>query len=174
MYLLCLDPLWPSSGSWKCSCKCRRSGFENKIIQFTSHRRRQHVKREHRVLEKTSRAGPGSKPTKTFHRLKVLQPLCRCFFLTGLHQGCQMVCFQTKNPNLGKFWRVLLWKILVCFMTIWSILRPLELFDGHLVYLMVFWYILPRFGIFVPRKIWQPRPSQFVSYSDVKDCLLKM
>jgi hypothetical protein len=19
-------------------------------------------------------------------------------------QGCQMVCFQTKNPNLGKFW----------------------------------------------------------------------
>jgi hypothetical protein len=22
-------------------------------------------------------------------------------------QGCQMVCFQTKNPNLGKFWRVL-------------------------------------------------------------------
>jgi hypothetical protein len=23
-------------------------------------------------------------------------------------QGCQMVCFQTKNPNLGKFWKVLL------------------------------------------------------------------
>jgi hypothetical protein len=22
------------------------------------------------------------------------------------NQGCQMVCFQTKNPNLGKFWRV--------------------------------------------------------------------
>jgi hypothetical protein len=20
--------------------------------------------------------------------------------------GCQMVCFQTKNPNLGKIWRV--------------------------------------------------------------------
>jgi hypothetical protein len=40
------------------------------------------------------------------------------------HQGCQMVCFQTKNPNLGKFWRVLQWKILVYFMTIWSILRP--------------------------------------------------
>jgi hypothetical protein len=30
-------------------------------------------------------------------------------------QGCQMVCFQTKNPYLGKFWRVLLenfWYIL--------------------------------------------------------------
>jgi hypothetical protein len=32
--------------------------------------------------------------------------------------GCKMVCFQTKNPNLGKFWRALQWKILVYFMTI--------------------------------------------------------
>jgi hypothetical protein len=31
-----------------------------------------------------------------------------------------MVRFHTKNPNLGKFWSVLLWKILVYFMTIWS------------------------------------------------------
>jgi hypothetical protein len=23
------------------------------------------------------------------------------------HKGCQMVYFQTKNPNLGKFWRAL-------------------------------------------------------------------
>jgi hypothetical protein len=70
-------------------------------------------------------------------------------------QGWQMVCFQTKHPNLGKFWRVLLWKILVYFMTIWSILRPLEIF-------MAFGYILLEFGIFFPfwnfgpRKIWQP------------------
>jgi hypothetical protein len=26
-------------------------------------------------------------------------------FLHNCVQGCQMVCFQTKNPNLGKFWR---------------------------------------------------------------------
>jgi hypothetical protein len=39
-------------------------------------------------------------------------------------QGCQTVCFQTKNPNLGKFWRVLLWKILVYFL-------PFGLFYGH-------------------------------------------
>jgi hypothetical protein len=58
-----------------------------------------------------------------------------------------MVCFQTKNPNLGKFCRVLQWKILVYFMTIWSILRPLEIFYGHLVYFVVIWYIFPRFGI---------------------------
>jgi hypothetical protein len=37
-------------------------------------------------------------------------------------QGCQMVCFQTKNPNLGKFWRALEWKMLKYFMAIWNIL----------------------------------------------------
>jgi hypothetical protein len=71
-------------------------------------------------------------------------------------QGCQMVCFQTKNPNLGKFWRVLQWKIFVYFMTIWSILRPLKVFYGHLVYFVVIWYISPRFWYIVPRKIFQP------------------
>jgi hypothetical protein len=35
------------------------------------------------------------------------------------HQGCQMVYFQTKNPNWGKLWRVLQWKLLVYFPTIW-------------------------------------------------------
>jgi hypothetical protein len=39
-----------------------------------------------------------------------------------LEQGCQMVYFQTKNPNLGKFWRALELKMLVYFMTIWNIL----------------------------------------------------
>jgi hypothetical protein len=29
----------------------------------------------------------------------------------GFEQGCQMVYFQTKNPNLGKFGRVLKWKM---------------------------------------------------------------
>jgi hypothetical protein len=48
-----------------------------------------------------------------------------------VHQGCQMAYFQTKNPTLGKFWRVLQWKMLVyftaiwyIFTAIWSILRP--------------------------------------------------
>jgi hypothetical protein len=26
-------------------------------------------------------------------------------------QGCQTVYFKTKNRNIGKFWRVLQWKI---------------------------------------------------------------
>jgi hypothetical protein len=55
----------------------------------------------------------------------------------GHDQGCQMVCFQTKNTNLGQFWRVLQWKMLVYFMAIWYILWP-------------FWYSLWLFGIFFP------------------------
>jgi hypothetical protein len=70
-----------------------------------------------------------------------------------------MVCFQTKNPNLGKFWRVLLWKILVHLMTLLSILRPLEIFYGHLVYFVVIWYIFPRFGILDQQKSGNPGPD---------------
>jgi hypothetical protein len=36
-------------------------------------------------------------------------------------------------------------------MTIWSLLLPLEIFYGHLVYFMVIWYIFPRF-VFCTKK----------------------
>jgi hypothetical protein len=54
-------------------------------------------------------------------------------------RSCQMAYFKIKNPNLGKFRRVLEWKMLVYFMAIWSSLRPhiLWLFGiiyGYLVY----------------------------------------
>jgi hypothetical protein len=41
-------------------------------------------------------------------------------FFTGcnVHQGCQMVSFQTKNPNLGTLWRTLEWKVCYIF---WSL-----------------------------------------------------
>jgi hypothetical protein len=45
-----------------------------------------------------------------------------------------MVYFQTKNPNLGKLWRVLQWKMLAYFMAIWYNLRPFVIFCGNLVY----------------------------------------
>jgi hypothetical protein len=67
-----------------------------------------------------------------------------CSQLSGAKQGCQMVYFQTKNPNLGKFWRVLQWKMLVYqdhlehFPAIWYI------------YFMALWYMLWSFGIFSP------------------------
>jgi hypothetical protein len=57
--------------------------------------------------------------------------------------------FKTKNPNLGKLWSVLQWKMLVYFMAIWSILHPLGILCGHFVYFVVIWYI---FGIFF--KFW--------------------
>jgi hypothetical protein len=50
------------------------------------------------------------------------------------HQGCQMVYFQTKNPNLGKFWSVLQWKMLVDFVAVRSILWQFGIFCGRLVY----------------------------------------
>jgi hypothetical protein len=54
-----------------------------------------------------------------------------------------MAYFQTKNTNLGKFWRVLQWKMVVYFMGIWSILLPFGLFRGHLVQYIAIWYIFP-------------------------------
>jgi hypothetical protein len=58
------------------------------------------------------------------------------FCRTCGEQGCQMTCFQTKNPNLGKFWRDLQWTILVYFMAIWSILQLFSIF-------VEIWYIFP-------------------------------
>jgi hypothetical protein len=69
------------------------------------------------------------------------------------NQGCQMVCFQTKNPNLGKFWRALQWNILVCFTVIWHILWPF----GNVV---VIWYIFPRFGTVRQEKSGNPGLGQ--------------
>jgi hypothetical protein len=45
-----------------------------------------------------------------------------------------MVCFQTKNPNLGKFWRALDWKLLIYFMAIWNILWRFGIFYDHFVH----------------------------------------
>jgi hypothetical protein len=68
-----------------------------------------------------------------------------------------MAYFQTKNTTLGKFWRVLQWKMLGHFIAIWStyltviwyIMRLFGIFHGKLLYFFPFWYV-------VPRKIWQP------------------
>jgi hypothetical protein len=38
-----------------------------------------------------------------------------------------MAYFQTKNPDLGKFWRVLQRKMLVYFTAIWSIVCSLDI-----------------------------------------------
>jgi hypothetical protein len=59
--------------------------------------------------------------------------------------------FKPKIP----FMRVLQWQILVYFMTIWSILRPLEIIYGRLVYFMSFGHFSP-FWYFVPKKYCNP------------------
>jgi hypothetical protein len=68
-----------------------------------------------------------------------------------VHQGCQMVYFQTKIQILGKFLRVPNGKVLVHFTALWSVLRPFGIFWviwyilGHLVY---FWSdIFSHFGM---------------------------
>jgi hypothetical protein len=81
-------------------------------------------------------------------------------------QGCQMSYFQTKNPDLGKFWRVLQWKVLV-YMSIWYISCLFGISCGQRVYFMVVWYICsPFWYVVVPWKIWQPcwaTPPGFIS-----------
>jgi hypothetical protein len=67
-----------------------------------------------------------------------------------------MVYFQTKNRNLGTFWRVLQWKMLVYFMDIWSILLQFDKVYVHLVYFVLILYIFPMVWYIVPRKIRQP------------------
>jgi hypothetical protein len=57
---------------------------------------------------------------------------------------------------LGKFWRVLQWKVLVYFMDTWSILRYLVIFYGHLVYFVVIYYIFSHFGILYQEKSGNP------------------
>jgi hypothetical protein len=68
-----------------------------------------------------------------------------------------MVHFQTKISDLGKIGRALECKMWLHFRIFWNIFRsfgmpnlwPFDKVCGHLVY-------LSRFGMFVPRKIWQP------------------
>jgi hypothetical protein len=59
-------------------------------------------------------------------------------YLGGLpKQGCQMVFFLTKNPNFGKFWIILQWKMLVNFTTVRSILLPFCILYGNFVYFVM-------------------------------------
>jgi hypothetical protein len=74
-----------------------------------------------------------------------------------------MVCFQIKNPNLGKFGMVLQWKMLVYLMETWSFLRSFVIFYGHLVQFVVIWHIFPHFGILYQEKSGNPVDSEVTS-----------
>jgi hypothetical protein len=47
--------------------------------------------------------------------------------------------FKTENPNLGKFWTALDWKILMYFITIWNILQTFMIFYDHLEDFVFIW-----------------------------------
>jgi hypothetical protein len=69
-----------------------------------------------------------------------------------------MVYFQTKNPYLGKFWKILQWKMFGIFRAILSISRPTGIFCGHLVQFVVIWYTFTRFGMLYREKYGNPAP----------------
>jgi hypothetical protein len=74
----------------------------------------------------------------------------------GSERGCQMVCFQTKNPNLGKFWRVLDWKMFIYFMDIWNILWTFGILYDRLVHFVFIWRIFSSIGIMCQEKSGNP------------------
>jgi hypothetical protein len=63
-----------------------------------------------------------------------------------------MAYFQTKNPDLGKIWRVL------------QYLEDVGILQGHLVNFAVFLVYRVPFWYAVPRKIWQPWLEFFVLF----------
>jgi hypothetical protein len=67
--------------------------------------------------------------------------------------------YKPENPNLGKFWRVLQWKILVGIFygyIFGQFSVHLVYFITRLVYFMVIWYMFPVFGIFYHEKSGNP------------------
>jgi hypothetical protein len=59
---------------------------------------------------------------------------------------------------LGKFWKVLQWKVLVFLLPFFLVnSHMVYLFYGYLVHFVVIWYIFATIWVYVePRKIWQP------------------
>jgi hypothetical protein len=93
----------------------------------------------------------------------------------NVKQGCQTAYSQTKNPNLGKFWRVLQCKVLVYFMAISFIVLPFGIFCGNLVNFTVVWYIFSRFGVLFQDKSGNPdaKASCILCYQAQKNCLVQ-
>jgi hypothetical protein len=69
------------------------------------------------------------------------------------NQGCQMVSFQTKNPNLGKFWRAIDWKMFLYFMAILEYFQTFGIFYDHWVHFVFIWYIFPVWVIFTKKNL---------------------
>jgi hypothetical protein len=84
----------------------------------------------------------------------------RCIIWGNLihSQGCQMVYFQTQNPNLDTFWRSLEWNVFLYFMVIWNILWPLGVIYGIVC---GHWYVVPILVLLGREKSGNPVHSGF-------------
>jgi hypothetical protein len=71
-------------------------------------------------------------------------------------QGCQMFCFQTKNPNLGKFSRFSDWNRLIYFMDIRNIFWTSGILSDHVGHWVFIWYIFSCFGVMNQEKSGNP------------------
>jgi hypothetical protein len=88
------------------------------------------------------------KLTTTLCQIKLFE--IRIVFRIQEKQCCQMAYFQNKNPDLGKFWRVLHGRC-------WYIIWPICLLYAYLAYFVAIWCIyVISFGLFYQEKIWQP------------------
>jgi hypothetical protein len=80
----------------------------------------------------------------------------RHIFATSIssNQGCQIVYFQTKKPNMDKFWRVLR-------------MEKVGIFFGHLVHFMAIRYLFWPFSNLVDNLVHSP-PLRFGIWSQEK------
>jgi hypothetical protein len=82
------------------------------------------------------------------------------FFIVNFEfeiQGCEMICSQTQNPNLGTFLRALCWKMLTYFLAIRNIFWRFGIFKDHSVQFAFIWYIhFSGFGIMHQEKSGSP------------------
>jgi hypothetical protein len=85
------------------------------------------------------------------------------FFFLHQHQGCQMVCFQTKSPNLGKNFRASDWKMLIFLWPFGIFYDQSGTFCVHLVH-------FSSFGIMLQEKSGNPdqhnNRSSYVIFMD--------
>jgi hypothetical protein len=79
-----------------------------------------------------------------------------------------MVCFQTKNPNLGKNFGASDWKMVIYFMAIGNILWIFGIFYDHSVHFVSIFLHFFQFWYHAPRKIWQPCNSGDSLFAFVK------
>jgi hypothetical protein len=62
---------------------------------------------------------------------------------TGCTAGLPDGLFSIQNPNLGKFWRALDWKMYIYCMAIGNFLWRIGIFYDNLLYFVFIWYIFP-------------------------------